>query len=160
MHTNALVAMSEMLERVPKWAKTVLDVGSADVNGTYKPMIEALGYSYIGLDIAEGKNVDIVAPPYCYPFQDGLFDIVISGSCMEHVERPWLWIPEITRVLKSGGLLAIVTHHNFPFHEHPVDCFRYYPRAFECLFDDTHQLKDYEIRMHSHEDIIGSAIKI
>lgn len=159
MHDNALVAMHEMLERAPVWATSVLDVGSLNVNGTYRSLVQCRGYGYTGLDICEGENVDIVAEPYCYPFPDNHFDIVISGSCMEHVERPWLWIPELARVLKSGGLLAIVTHHTFPFHEHPVDCYRYFPHAFKILFDDTHCLENYQIAMHSHQDIIGSAIK-
>lgn len=159
MHPNAIIAMTEMLQRVPSWARTVLDVGSLDVNGSYRPMLTARGYEYLGVDIQSGKGVDMVVEPYSYPFPDNHFDLVISGSCMEHVERPWLWIPELTRVLKPGGLLAIVTHHTFPFHEYPHDCYRFWPRAFEVLFDDTHSLKDYHIRIHSEQDIIGSAIK-
>lgn len=160
MHANAIVAMYELLGRAPIWARTVLDVGSLSVNGSYKTMITGRGYSYLGIDCIDGLNVDLVVEPYNYPFPDNHFDIVISGSVMEHVERPWLWIPELARVLKPNGLLAIVTHHNFPFHEYPVDCWRFYPRAFECLFDDTKLLKDYHIRMHSEQDIIASAIKV
>jgi hypothetical protein len=33
---------------------------------------------------------------------------VISGSTMEHVARPWRWVPELVRILRPGGLLAIV----------------------------------------------------
>lgn len=159
MHDNALVAMAEMLERAPEWAKTVLDVGSLFVNGSYKPMITERGWQYTGIDIQDGDNVDYVVEPYNYPFEDNSFDIVISGSCMEHVERPWLWIPELARVLKPNSLLAIVTHHSFPFHEYPWDCYRFFPHAFEILFDDTNCLIDYIIKMHSDQDIIASAIK-
>lgn len=159
MHENAMIAMQEMLGRAPEWAKAVLDVGSLDINGVYKPMILERGWQYTGIDIQDGNNVDYVVEPYSYPFPDNSFDIVMSGSCMEHVERPWLWIPELARVLKPGGLLAIVTHHTFPFHEYPWDCYRFFPRAFMVLFDDTRMLEDYRIRIHSDQDIIASAIK-
>ncbi len=88
------------------WA---LDVGAYDVNGTYRPLVEGSGWRYTGLDVAAGPNVDVVtADPYKFPFDDGAFDVVLSGSTMEHVEAIWLWVPELARVLKPGGLLVLV----------------------------------------------------
>jgi hypothetical protein len=38
----------------------VLDVGSYDVNGTYKDIINDPAWTYVGADLAAGPNVDVV----------------------------------------------------------------------------------------------------
>lgn len=160
MHPGAIDTMRTALERVQLFGGLVLDVGSLDVNGTYRPLIEHMGWQYIGLDTEQGANVDIVTPdPYHYPFNDTTFDVVLSGSTMEHVEAIWLWLPELVRVLKPGGLLAILTHWQFPEHRYPVDCWRIMPDGMRYLFNSTGVLFDYDIRIVSDTDIIGSAYK-
>ena len=70
MHPEALEAMTGMVDRFAQGRTAVrpyqvLDVGSLDVNGTYRPLIEGRGWSYCGLDIRRGPNVDVVAAdPY------------------------------------------------------------------------------------------------
>jgi len=151
--------MGVLLERAPVFTNTVLDVGSRDINGSYRRLIEVRGWCYTGLDIEDGVNVDVVADPYEYPFEADRFDVVLCGSTMEHVERPWLFVPELTRVLKPGGLLALVTHWQFPVHNHPGDCYRFLPDGMRVLFDDTGKLTEYDIRIVNDTDIIGSALK-
>jgi SAM-dependent methyltransferase len=139
---------------------SVLDVGSLDVNGTYRPLIEPRGWDYTGLDIAPGPNVDIVAAdPFDWPLVADSFDVVISGSTMEHVTAIWRWVPEMVRVLKPGGLLIIITHWQFVEHRYPVDCWRIMPDGMRYLFDETGQLEDYEIAIYSSTDIYGLARK-
>lgn len=123
-------------------------------------MIEARGWEYVGVDIEPGKNVDIVVPEFEYPFEDGAFDVVISGSTMEHVTAIWRWVPELVRVLRPGGLLVIVTHAAWWLHEHPVDCWRILPDGFAYLFDLTESLTDYMIMIEKETDILGSAFKV
>lgn len=162
MHEQALRAMTKLIGRYngPKPAK-VLDVGSYDVNGTYRPLVEGLGYSYTGLDVQPGPNVDIVSPrPYQFPIADGQYDIVLSGSTMEHVEAIWLWVPELVRVLRPGGMLAIVTHWQFPEHRYPVDCWRIMPDGMRYLFDLTGKLTNYDIWIASDYDIAAQAWKV
>lgn len=162
MHAEALQAMRRILKkRGPAGAARALDVGSFDVNGTYRSTVEALGWSYTGLDVAAGPNVDVVAAdPYRFPFGEGEFDVVLSGSTMEHVEAIWRWVPELARVLKPGGLLAIVTHWSFPEHRYPVDCWRIMPDGMRYLFDETGCLAEYEIGIVSQWDIAASAVRV
>ena len=122
MHATSMSEMARLLGRWPAPDADVLDVGSMDVNGSYRALIEGRGWRYTGLDIAPGANVDVAADdPYCYPFAGGTFDVVISGSTMEHVKHPWRWVPELARVLRPGGLLVLVTHHTYIEHRYPVD---------------------------------------
>jgi len=105
----------------------VLDVGSYDVNGTYRPLFPENSFRYTGLDMAAGPNVDVVAEtPYRWPqLQTDSFDTVISGQAFEHTEFFWETLTEMTRVLKPGGLLCIIVPNGFGEHRYPVDCYRF-----------------------------------
>ena len=160
MHPESYALMDGMLRRTSRISADVLDVGSYNFNGTFRPLVEQRGWNYTGLDTVAGPNVDVVAQaPFSFPFDDDAFDIVLSGSTMEHVTAIWLWVPELVRVLKPGGLLAIHTHWKFPEHRYPVDCWRIMPDGMRYLFDMTRWLRDYDIRIANDMDIIGTAWK-
>lgn len=94
----------------------VLDIGSLDINGNNRYLFEGYG-SYTGIDVGDGKNVDIVCKGH--EFDSGMFkfDIVISTECFEHDQH---WKETITngiRLLKSGGLL-LFTCATTGRHEH------------------------------------------
>jgi len=156
--------MVEMTRILDGWQgdqpASVLDVGAFDVNGCYRNMVERRGWTYVGLDLQGGPNVDVVSrEPYMWPIHDGQYDIVISGSTLEHVEMPWKWMPEAARVLRPGGLLAVITHTQLALHRFPVDCWRVMPDGMTVLFDLCGNLRDYDIRMYCTTDISGVAYK-
>ena len=159
MNEATWLLMQEILKRVTWPEALALDVGSFDINGTYRPLIEGRGWRYIGLDIQIGPNVDVMTEPFHYPFADKTFDIILSGAVMEHVTAIWNWVPELVRVLKLGGLLAIVTHWNFQEHRYPVDCWRILPDGMRYLFDLVGQLDNYIIKIANNTDIVGSAFR-
>jgi SAM-dependent methyltransferase len=163
MHASAYHDMETLLKRAPAWTKTVLDVGSLDENGTNRPITDAHGWQYTGIDIRPGANVDRVVEPYAYPYADGAFDCVISGQAMEHVEDLVRWINECVRVLKPGGLLAITTVWKMFYHPFPVDCWRIMPDGFRWLFNQNGHLRDYDIRQTAEDatggNIVGAAFK-
>lgn len=160
MHALALDAMIDMVGRWTKNHANVLDVGSRDYNGSYRKMIVDRGWTYVGIDLDPGPNVDIVARgPYSYDLAEDYFDIVVSGSTLEHVANPFSWIAEVSRVLKPGGLLCIITHWSHPLHRYPFDYWRIMPDGMEHLFDSTNCLCDYDIKIVNSHDIAGSAFK-
>jgi SAM-dependent methyltransferase len=122
-------------ERSAGKAISVLDVGSAGINGTYRDLFSFDGAKYIGLDIQPGPNVDIVvADPYRWnTLPDDSFDVIVSGQALEHIEFPWLIFEEIARKLKPGGLACLIAPSRGPEHRYPVDCYRYYPDGFRAL---------------------------
>ena len=113
----------------------VLDVGSYDVNGSYKKLFEGTCVNYVGLDMEMGPNVDYVpADPYRWEeIEDNSIDYVISGNAFEHIEYPWLTIKEIYRVLRAGGIACILAPNSINEHRYPTDCYRYYSDGFSAL---------------------------
>src|SRR5437868_10153634 len=111
----------------------VIDVGSLDVNGSLKQACPP-GLKYVGVDFTPGKGVDMVLDdPYRLPFDDRAVDVVVSSSCFEHSEMFWLLFIEILRVLKESGLFYLNVPSNGPFHQYPVDCWRFYPDSGKAL---------------------------
>lgn len=74
----------------------VADVGSFDVNGTYRELFSQTEWKYCGFDVAAGPNVDaVLSSPEDWrldPRHIEAYDVVISGQVLEHVRRPWHWI--------------------------------------------------------------------
>ncbi len=136
MHEVSLVGIELFRDKFLKDSDTlkILDLGSMDINGCYRSIFNRPNWTYIGADVAVGKNVDVVIDkPYEWGFDNNEFDVVISGQTLEHIEFPWITITEIYRVLKSGGLSAILVPQDCPEHKYPLDCYRYYPDGLRAL---------------------------
>ena len=114
---------------------SILDLGSMDVNGSYRTLFDHAMWYYQGLDLTPGNNVDIVlSDPYIWteiPSQS--IDVVVSGQALEHIEFFWLTMLEVSRVLKPGGLCCIIAPSGGYEHRYPVDCWRFYPDGFSAL---------------------------
>lgn len=82
--------------------KNVLDVGSLDINGNNRYLFEEC--SYTGIDVAPGRNVDIVSVGHEYKGPDNFYDFIVSTECFEHDMNYRLTIKNIFRMLKSGGM--------------------------------------------------------
>jgi len=106
----------------------VLDVGSYDVNGSYKELFPADRFDYVGLDMVPGPNVDIcIENPYVWnDIANDTFDVIISGQAFEHTEFFWVTLGEMARVMKQNGLLCIIAPNQIHEHRYPVDCYRFF----------------------------------
>ncbi len=132
MHQSSMLRMKWFVEDFASQMSInkieVLDVGSYDVNGSYKYLFDEDKYQYMGLDMEKGPNVDIVLDnPYDWStIATDSFDIVISGQAFEHIEFFWITMSEMTRVLKKDGLLCLIVPNGFSEHRCPVDCYRFF----------------------------------
>jgi len=139
MHQGSYEKMAAFVEKYLASRKDeyliVLDLGSMDINGTYKPLFSSSRWRYIGVDVSEGKNVDIVIRnPYSWRnIRSNYADVLISGQTFEHIEYIWLTMKEIFRVLKPGGICCIIAPSNGVEHKFPLDCWRIYPDSFRAL---------------------------
>ena len=133
MHTSSYDLMKKFKNKYNISNCKVLDVGSCDVNGTYKDIFDDCDYT--GCDICEGKNVDIILKdPYNWKEIKDEFDVVISGSAFEHIEYPWCTILEINKILKTDGLCCIIVPEVWEEHRYPLDCYRYLTDGLRALF--------------------------
>ena len=114
---------------------TILDLGSTDMLGCYRPLFDAPSWMYTGLDLEPGPNVDVVLknPYHWREIPSASADVFISGQCLEHIEFFWLTILEIERVLKIGGMICLLAPSGGFEHRYPVDCWRFYPDGFAAL---------------------------
>jgi len=84
----------------------VLDIGSADINGTNKGWFEHSDYT--GLDVLPYKNVDVVSTAHKYTAPKWSFDVVCSTSELEH-DKYWKeTLLKMVELLKPGGLMWFV----------------------------------------------------
>lgn len=93
--------------RYPNFFKNVkvLDVGSLDINGSNRDLFE--DSEYTGIDVGEGKNVDIVCLGHKFNAPCNYYDTIISTECFEHDMFYEKTITNIIRMLKPGGLFIM-----------------------------------------------------
>lgn len=121
--------------------KRVLEVGSKYVNGSIRPLIERFvcPKEYIGVDIEDGKYVDIVlaAENLLEHFGPESFDVVISTELLEHACDWRLVISNMKEILKPAGHIYITTRSfGFPHHAYPYDFWRFEIDDMKCIFSD------------------------
>lgn len=80
---------------------SVLDIGSLDINGNNHYLFS--NYKYIGIDVGEGNNVDIVSKGHEFR-SSRVFDVVISTECFEHDPFYADTIKNAIRLLRTDGL--------------------------------------------------------
>jgi hypothetical protein len=86
---------------------TDIDIGAQDVNGSLREVCPASA-RYIGVDLENGKGVDVVlTDPYSLPFDHESTDVVVSSSCFEHSQMFWLVFMEGLRILSSQAVFSI-----------------------------------------------------
>jgi len=141
-----------MQRKVYQWVEShsdrsgkTLDIGSLNVNGTLEPLFD----DYIGLDMREGDNVDVVANSHQTPFDDNTFDRVVCVEMLEHDDNPFKTLEEIKRILKPNGTVVLAASGiNFPKHSYPSDFFRYTAEGIGALMVG---FKEIEVREDEDE---------
>ena len=132
--------------------KRVLEIGSADRNGSLRPIIESYHpREYVGIDVEPGPGVDRVAEAgqIADVFGEDSFDLVVSTETLEHI-RDWRGaVSNIKRVCRRGGVVLLTTRSiGFPYHAYPYDFWRYDPGDVRAIFSDMEIVtleKDSEI---------------
>lgn len=139
MHRSSFNIMEEFVKQHLNALQktTIYDIGSKAVSGkggTYKRLFVKEKWSYCGVDIEHGENVDhVLDKEYEWDIEDESADVVISGQCLEHVEYPWLSMQEMARILKPQGLMCVIVPSAGREHRHPIDCWRFLPDGMKGL---------------------------
>ena len=131
--------VEEYKDKYLKECKKILEIGSLDINGGVRDLFKDT--EYIGIDMQEGKGVDIVMNAHDIKkrFKRGEFDCVICLETLEHDNLFWITLENIKYVLKFGGFLVVSTPtFGFPLHRYPKDYYRFGEDFYrEVLFDPS-----------------------
>lgn len=90
----------------PLHKKKILEIGSYDVNGSIREILQNSHTEYLGVDLCEGKGVDIVSYGHELKFDDNSFDVAISCECFEHDQNWVATFLNMCRMTKNGGIVA------------------------------------------------------
>lgn len=142
MHASVMTWLAERATILPDLADaSVLEVGSRDENGSARTIFQDRVRFYWGIDAREGRGVDQVMLAHDLRSADGAYDLVICTEMLEHDARPWLSLPEMARVMKSGASLLLTARGFDDYagcygkHDCPKDYWRFNVSSFEVLLD-------------------------
>ena len=133
MHNGSMMCVQSFInwyldEKAPL---KIIDIGSYDENGSYKELFDKPNWTYIGMDVRPGPNVDIVG----YEDIPEKYDVLVSGQVMEHVNHPWDWVKNLKNYVADKGLICIVVPFWGREHRSPIDTYRYLPDGMRDLFE-------------------------
>jgi SAM-dependent methyltransferase len=142
LHLNSELMFEKYVWPALAGCGTVLELGPADVPSRFAATI-ADPTAWHAADIAAttikgSYTIPVVMPDeYTIPVEDESYDAVFSANVLEHVRKPWVWIREVVRVVRPGGVVATIIPASWPYHEAPVDCWRAYPEGLRALYEDA-----------------------
>lgn len=105
-HIEQLSFVEILSKKILKFNKPlrILEIGSYDVNGSIRQFFEHS--QYIGVDLIEGKGVDIVGDGHTLDYGDDSFEIVISCESFEHNPYWKETFLNMIRMTQKGGLVV------------------------------------------------------
>src|SRR5262249_22054875 len=112
MHLNSQLLFDQYIKRFLLSGSKVLEIGPDSIPSTYATRAGVRCASWDTADLrgsAYDSQLTIVFDnQYDFPLDSESYDIIISGQVLEHVKSFWKWLPELRRILKTGGLLIII----------------------------------------------------
>jgi ubiquinone/menaquinone biosynthesis C-methylase UbiE len=145
MHLNSKLLFQKYAVPYFKNNLKVLEIGPAGYPSAYQQVINNPSITWDTVDFADTTFIDNavsnlsykISDPYVFPIEDNVYDIVLSGQVIEHVEKIWEWLKEIKRVVKPDGLILTINPVSWPYHEAPIDCWRIFPNGIKALADEN-----------------------
>jgi len=120
--------------------KSIIEIGSFDINGSLRQIIEPLKpITYVGVDIAPGPGVDVVcnAEQLLNIFEFNSFDTLVSTEVLEHVKDWKRVVSNFKHLVRPNGILLITTRSKgCGFHGCPEDHWRYELSDMGEIFSD------------------------
>ena len=142
MHLNSELLFTKYAVPYFKSNFKVLEIGPS---GVYQRIVNDNNIIWDTIDFENTKFIEGSAEnlthklqsAYDFPIDDEVYDIVLSGQVIEHVEKIWTWLSEIKRITKKGGIIITINPVSWPYHEAPIDCWRIFPNGIHALAQET-----------------------
>lgn len=116
----------------------ILEIGPDSFPSTYQSIIADSSIVWDTLDLYKNTQLTYsIASEYTFPIADNTYDIILSGQVIEHVRKTWVWMQEVARVCKTGGIVITVNPVSWPYHEAPIDCWRIFPEGMRTLYEEA-----------------------
>ena len=117
----------------------IIDIGG--INSTsYQSIFEkAIPCQYDTMNVrfhcdAPQDSTILTEKAYDWPeLKTSSYDVVVSGQTFEHIEYFWCSVLEMRRILKPGGLLALIAPSHWHEHRAPLDCYRFYADGLDAI---------------------------
>jgi SAM-dependent methyltransferase len=123
----------QVVELRPRGPLRVLDVGCGVK--PYYPFFAPIASEYVGVDVVENPNADLLGPVEALPVEDGSFDLVLCTQVLEHSDDPARAVAELQRVTAPGGRVLASTHGVQWYHPSPNDHWRWTHTGLRLLFE-------------------------
>jgi SAM-dependent methyltransferase len=120
----------------------VLDVGCGEK--PYLPYFESAA-EYVGVDVDEGAQADLVGAAESLPVGDADFDLVLCIQVLEHVDDPARAVRELHRAVRPGGRVLVATHGVYPYHPGPADHWRWTHTGLARLLEENAEWSSVEV---------------
>lgn len=139
MHLNSLLLYQKYALPLLKPEQRLLEVGpNLNPNSDYQKVTPKGPIRWETIDLYAHPGITYQATgEYSFPLPDDTFDVVLSGQVIEHVRKPWIWMKELARVCRPGGMVITINPVSWPYHEAPVDCWRIYPEGHRALAEES-----------------------
>jgi SAM-dependent methyltransferase len=138
MHRNSLLMFERYAKPQFRPRLRVLEIGPDTNRWLYRNLVNDPSINWESVELSKAEGVTYVArSEYEFPMESDTYDIVLSGQVIEHVRKIWIWIREVARVCKPGGLVITICPVNWPHHAHPYDCWRIFPDGMRSLYEEA-----------------------
>jgi SAM-dependent methyltransferase len=138
MHPNSELLFQKYAREYFRPGLRVLEIGPDKFPSTYQALVGDSSIQWDTIDLYQDPRLTYTAKSeYDFPIPDNTYDLVVSAQVIEHVRKIWVWMKELARVCKVGGVVITVNPVSWPYHEAPVDCWRMYPEGMRALYEDA-----------------------
>lgn len=145
----------------------VLEIGSLNINGTVRDLF--VDCDYLGVDVGEGKDVDLVCEGQNLDDPNETYDTTISCECFEHNPYWKETFENMHRMTKIGGLVIFsCATTGRPEHgtsrtnkaDSPLTTWDYYRNLTEQDFNVEGMFSQYEFAtQHQTHDLYFYGVK-
>lgn len=135
----------------------VLDVCATGTD-SFCDVFRGLGVDYVRLDLDDGHDGRLTPTSAgSFPLDDESFDLVITGSTLEHTAAFWTAFQEMVRVCRIDGVLVVIAPSAGPAQRSPRDCYRFLPDAMNALaqLSNVTLVDSWRDRRGPFHDLVG-----
>ena len=139
MHASVYEWVGSVFKEFELAHRPTLEVGSGNVNGTVRDHFRG---EYLGVDIAPGDGVDLVADAETLGGVQDHWQVIVSTEMLEHVKHPWRAVRAMAVVAAPGAHLMLTARGYdqrgvWEPHAFPHDYWRFSDGSMRAMAEDA-----------------------